>query len=256
MNNKRMSISLLGSINVCKVNTGYADKIQSDRFENPDVMTCPLWNGQDSFGRFVHPDSFYTKNGGCNSADDRVSVENFLRPQYMEYVALDAAGFRSPNMFGNPNMGDNKPVKEGWEPSYDNGDYVENWENDQSYNQDYEGYDQEYVENWDPNPKHNQLSRDSLETAREVQDYYQIVGSAGYQYRATNTPYDTGYNGVNGGGALGCGNRYSSRVPVQENFTADPYAPDSISDYNYNNRMQEWQYQGAMSNNTRCNSGF
>lgn len=72
-----MSISLLGSINVCKVNTGYADKIQSDRFENPDAMTCPLWNGQDSFGRYVHPDSFYTKNGGCNSADDRVSVEKF-----------------------------------------------------------------------------------------------------------------------------------------------------------------------------------
>ena len=249
-----MSISLLGSINVCKVNTGYADKIQSDRFENPDVMTCPLWNGQDSFGRFVHPDSFYTKNGGCNSADDRVAVENFLRPQYMEYVALDAAGFRSPNMFGNPNMGDNKPaVKEGWQPQQynnynDNVQYVENWEHQ---------HHPEYVEHWDPNPKHNQLSRDSLETAQEAQDYYQIVGSAGYQYRATNTPYDTGYNGVNGGGPLGCGNRYSSRImQSRENFTPDPYAPDSTSDYNYNNRMQEWQYQGAMSNNSRCNSGF
>lgn len=103
-----MSISLLGSINVCKVNSGYADKIQSDRFENPDTMTCPLWNGQDSFGRYVHPDSFYTKNAGCNSADDRVSIENFLRPQYMEYVALDAAGFRSPNVFGG------NPIKENW----------------------------------------------------------------------------------------------------------------------------------------------
>jgi hypothetical protein len=236
-----MSISLLGSINVCKVNTGYADKIQSDRFENPDVMTCPLWNGQDSFGRFVHPDSFYTKNGGCNSADDRVAVENFLRPQYMEYVALDAAGFRSPNMFGNPNQ-----TKEGWQaPQQQYNQY-----NNQQYNNARNGY----VENWDPNPKHNQLSRDSLETAREVQDYYQIVGSAGYDYRATNTPYDTGYNGVNGGGPLGCGNRYSSRI--QENFTADPYAPDNRSDYNYNNRTQEWQYQGAMSNNSRCNSGF
>ena len=98
-------ISLLGSINTCKVNTGYASKIQSDRFENPDAMTCPLWNGQDSFGRFVHPDSFVTKNAGCNSADDRVSVENYLRPQYMEYVALDAAGFRSPAVFnGHPRL--------------------------------------------------------------------------------------------------------------------------------------------------------
>ena len=91
--NKKMSISLLGSINVCKVNTGWANKIQSDRFENPSNLLCPLWNGQDSFGRFVSPDSFVTKNAGCNSADDRVAVENFLRPQYMEYVALDAQGF-------------------------------------------------------------------------------------------------------------------------------------------------------------------
>ena len=83
-----MSISLLGSINVCKVNTGWADKIQSDRFENPNNMTCPLWNGQDSFGRFVHPDSFYTKNGGCNSADDRVAVD---RSDHFTAEALAAA---------------------------------------------------------------------------------------------------------------------------------------------------------------------
>lgn len=205
-----MSISLLGSINVCKVNTGYANKIQSDRFENPDAMTCPLWNGQDSFGRFVHPDSFVTKNAGCNSADDRVSVENFLRPQYMEYVALDAAGFRSPNMFGNP-----APIKEGW----------------------------------DANPKHNQIQRDTMEMQKEGQDVYRIVGSAGYDYRATNTPYDTGYNGVNGGGSLGCGRRYTNQV---ENF----YAPDSQSNYNYDNRMNQLAYQNAVSNCNRCNSGF
>ena len=204
-----MSISLLGSINVCKVNTGYADKIQSDRFENPDAMTCPLWNGQDSFGRFVHPDSFYTKNGGCNSADDRVSVENFLRPQYMEYVALDAAGFRSPNMFGNP-----QPVKE----------------------------------NWDPNPSHNQIVRDTREMQMEGRDVYKIVGSAGYDYRATNTPYDTGYNGVNGGGPLGCGRRYTNQI---ENF-----APDSRSNYNYDNRINQAFYQGAVSNCSKCASGF
>jgi hypothetical protein len=106
--NKKMSISLLGSINVCKVNTGWANKIQSDRFENPSNMLCPLWNGQDSFGRFVSPDSFVTKNAGCNSADDRIAVENFLRPSYMEYVALDAAGFQAPL------YGDGKQVVEGF----------------------------------------------------------------------------------------------------------------------------------------------
>lgn len=176
-----MSISLLGSINVCKVNTGYANKIQSDRFENPDAMTCPLWNGQDSFGRFVHPDSFYTKNGGCNSADDRVAVENFLRPQYMEYVALDAAGFRSPNMFGNPSQGQ---LKEGW----------------------------------DANPANNQLNIDARMTRQDAQDVYKITGSAGYQYSNNTTMRDTGYNGVTGGGSSGCGRRYGNKI---ESFTYD-----------------------------------
>ena len=202
-----MSISLLGSINVCKVNTGYADKIQSDRFENPDAMTCPLWNGQDSFGRFVHPDSFYTKNGGCNSADDRVAVENFLRPQYMEYVALDAAGFRAP-MFGNSG-----PV----------------------------------TEHWDPTP-HNQLHTDARMTAQDAHDVNKIVGSAGYQYANTNTLRDTGYNGVTGGGASGCGRRYGNKI---ENFTYDTRA-----EQNYDNRVAMQYYQGERSNCAKCSSGF
>ena len=29
-------------------------------------VTCPVWNGQDSAGRFVCEDSFYTKSPGCN----------------------------------------------------------------------------------------------------------------------------------------------------------------------------------------------
>lgn len=57
-------------------------------------MVCPPWNGVDTSGRPVCPDSFWTKTPGCNSADDRVVVENNLRPQYMEYVNLDAQGIR------------------------------------------------------------------------------------------------------------------------------------------------------------------
>jgi len=91
-----MSFSLLSSINVCKVNTGYANKIQSDRYEDPRNMLCPLWNGLDSVGRVVCPDSYYTKAPGCASADDRVSVENDLRPRYFEYVGLDAYGLNTP----------------------------------------------------------------------------------------------------------------------------------------------------------------
>ena len=90
------TFSLLSAINVCKVNTGYADKIQSDRYEDPKNMLCPLWNGQDSVGRVVCPDSYYTKAPGCASANDRVSVENDLRPRYFEYVGLDAYGLNAP----------------------------------------------------------------------------------------------------------------------------------------------------------------
>lgn len=85
-------ISLSGSIRTCKVDSGWASKIQSDRELNPSNMLCPPWNGVDTAGRPVCMDSFNTKAPGCNSAMDRVIVENALRPQYMEYVTLDASG--------------------------------------------------------------------------------------------------------------------------------------------------------------------
>ena len=87
-----MSIGLEGALRTCKVDTGWATRIQSDRFENPNLMVCPVWNGRDLSGRPVCADSFYTKRAGCNSALDRVDVENAQRPQYMEYINLDAAG--------------------------------------------------------------------------------------------------------------------------------------------------------------------
>ena len=89
-----MSISLEASIRTCKVDTAWANKIESDRFLNPQNMLCPPWNGVDSAGRPACVDSFYTKTPGCNSAADRVSVENGLRPQYIEYVNLDARGIQ------------------------------------------------------------------------------------------------------------------------------------------------------------------
>lgn len=94
-----MSIGLEGALRTCKVDTGWASRIQSDRFENPHLMVCPVWNGRDLSGRPVCADSFYTKRAGCNSALDRVDVENSQRPQYMEYINLDAAGIYA-NIYG------------------------------------------------------------------------------------------------------------------------------------------------------------
>lgn len=86
------NLSLEGSLRTCKVDTGWANKLQSDRFLNPNNMICPTWNQVDASGRPACWDSFNTKSAGCNSSADRVVVENSLRPQYIEYVNLDAAG--------------------------------------------------------------------------------------------------------------------------------------------------------------------
>lgn len=87
-----MSISLDSAVRTCKIDTGYADRIFSDRFLNPGNMVCPVWNGYDNAGRPVSADSFNTKTQGCQSALDRVAVENYQRPQYVEYVNLSAGG--------------------------------------------------------------------------------------------------------------------------------------------------------------------
>jgi hypothetical protein len=87
-----MSISLEKSVRTCSVNVGEANRIQSDRFQNPGNMVCIPWNGLNNQGQEVSPDSFYTKTPGCDSAEDRVMVENAQRPKYYSYVTLGAQG--------------------------------------------------------------------------------------------------------------------------------------------------------------------
>jgi len=98
-----MSISLDASIRTCKVQTGEASRIQSDRFQNPNLMVCPTWLGQNLKGQQVCVDSFNTKTGGCNSALDRVSVENFLRPNYSSYVTLNTQAIDG-DIYGESNV--------------------------------------------------------------------------------------------------------------------------------------------------------
>jgi hypothetical protein len=97
-----MSFSLSSAVNICKVNTGYDNKIQSDRYENPNNLLCPLWNGLDQYGRVVCVDSYNTKYAGCSSALDRVAVENYQRPQYAEFIPLDTMGYLNPSALGSP----------------------------------------------------------------------------------------------------------------------------------------------------------
>lgn len=94
------AISLEASVRTCDVNVGEANRIQSDRFFNPQNMVCIPWNGVNNKGQFVCPDSFQTKTAGCDSAEDRVVVENGLRPKYLNYVTLDASGING-GIYGN-----------------------------------------------------------------------------------------------------------------------------------------------------------
>jgi hypothetical protein len=92
-------LSLEKNIRTCKVNTGWASRNFSDRFQDSNLMVCPTWNHMDSAGRLVCANSFYTKRAGCNSPLDRVAVENSVsRPQYVEYIQLNSAGIKGPLM--------------------------------------------------------------------------------------------------------------------------------------------------------------
>lgn len=88
-------ISLQGSLKTCKADTAWKERLQSNRFQDPENMICIPWNGRDMVGRPACADSFVTKSAGCNTPSDRVLVENQLRPQYMEATSTDAYGFRS-----------------------------------------------------------------------------------------------------------------------------------------------------------------
>lgn len=94
------NLSLESAIRTCKIDVGYANKMYSDRYLNPTQMVCPIWNGYDNTGRPVCSDTFMTKTGGCNSAEDRIMVENNVsRPRYFEYITLNPAGLAG-NLYG------------------------------------------------------------------------------------------------------------------------------------------------------------
>ena len=110
------SLSLDASIRTCKVETGEATRIQSDRFQNPNNMVCIPWNGRNLKGQSVCADSFYTKTPGCNSAEDRVGVENNLRPDYSSYINLNTAGIQG-DIYGNQMAWDKSGSSNAWEES-------------------------------------------------------------------------------------------------------------------------------------------
>jgi hypothetical protein len=70
----------------------WAARFQSDRYLNPDQMLCIPWQSTDGMGRPISDQTYQTKQPGCNSALDRVDVENEQRPQNVDQIGLNAAG--------------------------------------------------------------------------------------------------------------------------------------------------------------------
>lgn len=241
-----MSLSLLSSINTCKVNTSYADKLQSDRYENPENMTCFVWNGLDNYGRPVSADSYYTKAAGCNDALDRVVVENFQRPRYMEYVSLDARGIKGSNEAPVPKPGPVGPVAP-----------IVQSRNTQARRGPVapahlrENFYDPLQENFVVGPPNNTAASSA---GRQVQNYYKIVGSAGADYMANNTPRISGQAGANGNPnaymSCGCSGRENSNGGLMEGYTPD------ISANNFQRRQTQSAIANYKSNLARTASGI
>lgn len=77
------------SVHGTRVNTSYADRFYSAERQDENYMQCVQRDAYDMTGRQACVDSLSTKREGCNSATDRIEVENFLRPFYSGYVGLD-----------------------------------------------------------------------------------------------------------------------------------------------------------------------
>lgn len=85
-----MSVAIDKSVMLAKVNVGSAPTMAGDRIFNSSQVLCMPWNGTDTIGRRVCPDSTVTLSAGCNSANDRILVENSIfRPTYSDALPLN-----------------------------------------------------------------------------------------------------------------------------------------------------------------------
>jgi hypothetical protein len=104
--NKTMTTSF-AAIATCKASQGFAPQQQSDRIFNPMIKVCPVWSGQDTAGRYVSANSFNNRSAGCTPPSLQMLNETRLRPQYSQYVNLDAAGISGEDPSANGGMFNN-----------------------------------------------------------------------------------------------------------------------------------------------------
>ena len=89
-----MSLSLVASTTASKVNSSVAaETLSSARLFDPSQNICPAYGGVDTAGRPAVADSQITKFAGCNSALDRILVENMLnRNVVSDHTYLNMGG--------------------------------------------------------------------------------------------------------------------------------------------------------------------
>lgn len=78
--------SIEASLKARKVNTGWANRVQTERIIKQESMVCPVWGGVDSHGREVHKDTAMTTTAGCHLPNERVDVENAHRPNIVSHL--------------------------------------------------------------------------------------------------------------------------------------------------------------------------
>lgn len=85
-----MSLTFINnSVFGTRVNVGYADKFFSTERQDHNYMQCVQRDAYDMTGRQSCADSLNTKREGCNTATDRITVENAQRPYYSSYIGLN-----------------------------------------------------------------------------------------------------------------------------------------------------------------------
>lgn len=83
------AISIGSALRTPKVSSQYAPNADSERFLDPRLNVCPIWNGQDNLGRQVGAYTFNMLSGaaGCWDPMPRILIENAVeRPNYHPYL--------------------------------------------------------------------------------------------------------------------------------------------------------------------------
>jgi len=80
-------ISLSSAIKSSRVDPSRAVNVQSARFQSTCALSCPVKEKRDIYGRDVCIGTVNSKTQGCDTAVDRITIENQLRPNVYDYMA-------------------------------------------------------------------------------------------------------------------------------------------------------------------------